>query len=544
MHFSFFYKVHKCSKVIYDIFSTYTIFNILLLICIPFISSYLNLHVQRLFNKDAEHILYCMAFKVIYDYISFFVQSDVTYKQVRKISEHLILRMHLQKNHCGVSIPGVNQKQYKDISDESYKIRDFIVVLPMMWSSIVSFGISIYNMNTQSEYPLRTIFALLCIKMCIVLTYLSDASVYEKTKPNPNLITQFRDSNYVKYKISMGCKMDIDFEKNKKLKMDKQHIIQKYVIVFVNLMVTYISLNGKDISQLHAFSNISWMLGSLADNMKSLQYYEFVSEFIKLSKTFEKYKLESKLESKEVKKTSKTQINIDIDKIDFVKASFGYYSDDLTMNPIYIKKIKNLTFSFRKGVFYYLEATNGIGKSTLLKMFTLNLIQGNVFFGSLNRKLLSFEEINSSVFHVVQSSEYSPKFSTSEVKAYKGIDPLLEKQLGLSELLDKDSVEMSGGQKQKLIILMALLSNATVILFDEILSEISSEDTVEVPEGGGWLNRVVTTIINWPGRQNKIIILVGHGLLDLIPNSPEKKLVKLNFHKTSHKTMLIEKHKC
>jgi hypothetical protein len=53
--------------------------------------------------------------------------------------------------------------------------------------------------------------------MCVLLTYISDTSLYEKTKPNQKSITKFNDANYVKMKISMGCYMDTEFEINKKL---------------------------------------------------------------------------------------------------------------------------------------------------------------------------------------------------------------------------------------------------------------------------------------------------------------------------------------
>lgn len=360
------------------------------------------------------------------------------------------------------------------------------------------------------------------------MTYFTDSSAYEKTKPNPKSITRFSDSNYVKMKLSMGCMMDTKFENNKKIKIDKQHTIQKYVICIINLIVTYISLIGKDISHLHAFNNISWMIGSLADNLKSLQYYEFVSEFIILCKTLEKHKLQC----------GKTIIG-NIDKVDFVNASFGYYLNDLNINPNYVNKIFNLTCSFERGILYYLEAPNGIGKSTLLRMFTSNLHSGDVFFGSINRKYLSFEDISSSVFHIVQASEYTPKFTMDEIKAYKGRDRWLEKQLGLTELLDKDTVEMSGGQKKRIFIYILLISNALVLLLDEILSELSIEETPEVIEGGGWLNRVINTIICWSGRQNKIMILVGHGLNDLIPKN--KQVVKLKLENTLEQTMLISR---
>lgn len=73
---------------------------------------------------------------------------------------------------------------------------------------------------------------------------------------------------------------------------------------------------------------------------------------------------------------------------------------------------------------------------------------------------------------------------------------------------------MSGGQKKRMLLHMLLTAPTSVLLLDEILSELSTED---VSEGGGWLSRAVNTIVQWPGRENKFIIIVGHGLRGLMP---------------------------
>lgn len=269
-----------------------------------------------------------------------------------------------------------------------------------------------------------------------------------------------------------------------------------------------ISLISGNKGQLHAFNKISWMLGSLADNLKSLLYYEYVEEFLTLTKCFENHRLYSEKE---------IPIGM-IDKVVFQNVSFGYYSDDLTKNPQQIQKINKLSFVLEKGIFYCLKSPNGTRKSTFLKSLSSNLFDGDIYFGNTNKKNLSFEDVNSNIFHIVQATEYTPKFNSDEIKDYIGRDIWLEKQLGLSELLEKDTVELSGGQKKRLFIYIALTSSAPILLLDEILSELDTEDTKEVPEGGGWLTRVINTLVDWKGRKNKIVILVYHGNDEIIPS--------------------------
>jgi ABC-type cobalamin/Fe3+-siderophores transport system ATPase subunit len=184
-----------------------------------------------------------------------------------------------------------------------------------------------------------------------------------------------------------------------------------------------------------------------------------------------------------------------------------------------------------------LEAPNGIGKSTLLRMFTSNLFAGDVYFGSTNRNNLSFEDVISNVFHIVQASEYTPKFSKEEIMACKGRDEWLEERLGLKELFDKDTVEMSGGQKKRMFIYIVLTSKSSILLLDEILSELSTEDTPDVPEGGGWLSRVINTLAEY-NNHNKIIIMVGHGLLELIPK--KEHIINLKLENNNH-TELVQR---
>lgn len=516
-----------CSNTILQTLFLFSKSRIAGLILIPFITGVLNIYVNELLEEETDNIIKCIIFNLIYNYISWIVQRDILFSQARIMHEKLLQKLYISKLKCGVSIPGINQKHHQDLTENSSKLRDFLMVVPILWVTIINFSINIYMMKVSSDLPMRTIYSLLCLLLCILLTLLTDPSVYERTKPSTTTITKFNDTQYVKIKMSMGCNLDKKFEKNKQKKMIKQHKYQQYAILFLDIIITYISIRNGNIGQLRSFRSISWMIGCLSDNIKSLQYYTYMIQFISLLKCMTTYKLECEINT--------TPIH-NINEVSFNNASFGYYSDDLTKNPSYIQKITNLTYTFKKGILYYLEAPNGIGKSTILRMFLLNLYNGDVFFGNINRKNLSFNDIYNSIFHVVQASEYTPKFSKKEIKALKGKDTWLEDKLGLNELFNKDTVEMSGGQKKRILLYILLTSPSPILLLDEILSELSTENIPEVPEGGGWLTRVLNTLIEWPNRQNKIIILVGHGLRPLIPKN--ENVLQLNIENTDTKTIL------
>ena len=519
---------YSCLYMIYKSLILLDIIPLIGFILIPIISSLMNIHINSLLTKSDVDIIMCLIYKLIYDYINMIVINTVTYRQIRIMSETLKLKLEMATVQCGAPIPGINQKQLKDLMLDTSKLRDFLFIIPIFWNSFVSFTISIYFMDNYNGYPIRFMFIIFCIIMISILSYLTDLSLYEKTKPNSKSITKFDDSSYVKTKLSMGCKLDTDFEINKTKLIEVQQNKQKYVVLITNLIITFISLVNKNIGQIHSFSSISWMLGCLADNLKSLKYYTYYEEFTNLIECFERHKLYT---------TNKVPIGL-IDSVKFVNASFGYYDDLYQSNMT--QKIFKLNYQFHCNKFYYLEAPNGIGKSTLLRMFTSNLFAGDIYFGSINRNNLAFEDIISNVFHIVQASEYTPKFSKDEIMACKNRNKWLEERLGLKDLFDKDTVEMSGGQKKRMFIYIVLTSKASILLLDEILSELSTEDTPDVPEGGGWLSRVINTLAEYKNH-NKIIIMVGHGLLDLIPKRKHIINLKLKNNNHNNDTELVQR---
>lgn len=521
-----------CLKTCLQILKLFPIHILIGIIIIPIISAYLNLYVHYLLEEEKNNIFKCICFITVFDIISNIIQNNLLYQQVGHLSEILRLRIYSANLYCSVPLPGKNQKQYKDLLDDHYKVRDFIFIVPLIWSSIVRFGISIRNMKTNSTYPIRMFFTIFCIGMCGLLTNFTDQSLYEKAKPNPSTIINLTDSRNVKIKVSLGGSIDKNYFIRKRLQIESQDNWQKYIILFVNLVFSYISIKSENISQYHAFTNISWLIAHLADNIKSLKYYTFIQEFIMFCECLESYQIKGisidKIDSDDIIKS--------IRSVTFKNTTFGYYTPDLTNNPEYIKKIINFSYQFNQGIFYYLEAPNGIGKSTLLKMFVSELMEGDIYFNSTNRNKLSWDFINRMVYHMVQASEYTPTFTKEEINISKGKDPWLENKLGLNELFDKSSVEMSGGQKKRMFLYMCLVSSAQIILLDEILSELSTEPTNEVPEGGGWLTRVINTLVKWKGLEQKIIILVGHGLIDLIPNN--NNITKLKLFNNENQTLL------
>jgi ABC-type cobalamin/Fe3+-siderophores transport system ATPase subunit len=183
---------------------------------------------------------------------------------------------------------------------------------------------------------------------------------------------------------------------------------------------------------------------------------------------------------------------------------------------------------------YYIESENKSGKTSLLRMFSMNLMAGEIAFDTLNRKNVSFENLRENIFHIVQSSEDNDKFTRKELEYLSGKDLWLEKHLKLENILHKGTEELNGGSKKRLYLYMALISKCQILLLDEVLAELDvNEDETE-----GALIDTLKALTEWPGRKEKVILLIGHGLKKLIKNS--ESVQKLGIVQNEDETILVE----
>jgi len=510
----------KCIQIIIKIINKFTWYKLIGLLLIPFVSASLNIYVNYLLINKSDEIILCMICKGTLDWMTSIVQQSLFGVQVRNMFDQLKSQLQTANYKCGIVLPGSCISKYNDLLDNCHKLRDFLFVLPMLYTSIVNFFITIYMMKTgETNYPVRLFFTIFCICMCGTIAYLTDSSVYESTPPSSTSITKIRNAQYVRIKCSMGCVPDPEYENNKRMKREEQQNIQKYAILLINQIITYISLISKNVSQLHTFGNISWMIGCLADNIKSFQYYTYVDDFLNLLENLEKH-------------TYAFQDPVAIDLISvttvqLLNVSFGYWDDNLTT---YKTVINELTFCFKAGYVYHLESINGSGKTTLGKLWIGNII-GEILFGEINRKNISFTDICRLIFYVYQPSEYCPSFLKEEIERSSEKDKWLANELGVSTFFTKDMSTLSGGQKMRLLIYLALVSDSPIIWFDESLSEQSRGEN-------GFLEKVVNALLIYEERKNKIIIIVGHGLGELFSN--RQNVVNLKIDHIDGNTVLTQ----
>jgi iron complex transport system ATP-binding protein len=150
-----------------------------------------------------------------------------------------------------------------------------------------------------------------------------------------------------------------------------------------------------------------------------------------------------------------------------------------------IQALKNVTFSVREGEFAGILGPNGSGKTTLLRTIsrTLKPTVGTVFLDDINIYDMKSREVARNVAVVPQEAVVTFDFTALDI-VLMGRNPYIdrfgmesEEDLAIAksimkltntwDLADRPVNELSGGEKQLVIIARALTQEPSVLLLDE-----------------------------------------------------------------------------
>lgn len=164
-----------------------------------------------------------------------------------------------------------------------------------------------------------------------------------------------------------------------------------------------------------------------------------------------------------------------------------------------IEVLKGVNVRFWYKGFYALIGKSGSGKSTLLKIIAgLQFPTSGTY--SFNNETLDYDERKMSIFRntkigmVFQNYQLIERFTplenvsfpliirgidreTSEKKAYE-----LFKKFSLENKMTANVNDLSGGEKQRIAILRAMISNPQVYLLDEPTGALDNDNAIKVME--------------------------------------------------------------
>lgn len=186
------------------------------------------------------------------------------------------------------------------------------------------------------------------------------------------------------------------------------------------------------------------------------------------------------------------------------------YSVPIRKQPI----LKISSLSVEKGKCYFILGENGAGKSSLLSVLGGQLApnSGDLYWKGIRLKPLSERLVNGfdGIGLVKQEPELNP-FLRAEEELYKALRHLPDRQLAqkrkdlvrlchLKPLLDQKVGNLSGGEKRRLAIALALAQDAELLLLDEPFSDL------DYPNKTLFLGMLVEL----KQKQHTALVLVSH----------------------------------
>ncbi|NLK13712.1 MAG: metal ABC transporter ATP-binding protein [Spirochaetales bacterium] len=188
--------------------------------------------------------------------------------------------------------------------------------------------------------------------------------------------------------------------------------------------------------------------------------------------------------------------------LQFTDVSFAYPT---------LQILENASFHFHQGEFIALVGPNGSGKTTLLKLIlgleeaqkgTITLMGGRV------------KAMRPVIGYVPQHATYDPSFPISVIEVVmmglvdstrrlkkqeirnKAVEAL--KQVELEDLVDRPYSQLSGGQRRRVLVARALVSNPKMLILDEPTANMDKESEA----------RLYSTLERLKG--NTTILIVTH----------------------------------
>ena len=163
-----------------------------------------------------------------------------------------------------------------------------------------------------------------------------------------------------------------------------------------------------------------------------------------------------------------------------------------------VNVFSNLSFEVREGDFICIVGQNGAGKSTLIKTLLGSIKQskGEIIFHNLKRKFIGYmpqeSKVDKNFPASVSEIVYSGTFYGEEEG--KVVSECL-KELKISDLTKRHFADLSGGQRQKVLLARALAATSKLLILDEPSNNLDFKSKMELYDNLLKLNKKGITIL-------------------------------------------------
>ncbi|MBK3496230.1 phosphate ABC transporter ATP-binding protein [Viridibacillus sp. YIM B01967] len=186
------------------------------------------------------------------------------------------------------------------------------------------------------------------------------------------------------------------------------------------------------------------------------------------------------------------------------------------------KIIQNITGSFPKGKITTLVGPSGAGKTTLLKMCNglISPTAGEIFIHNELISTYNPVDLRRNVGMALQSApmikgtvyenlELPLKLQNKKLAETGAISYLGDVGLDRS-FLNKNAVDLSGGQRQKVSIARTLVNQSEILLLDEITSALDRASVKEIEELIVKINNKYNVTMIWITHNLEQALKIGH----------------------------------
>lgn len=224
--------------------------------------------------------------------------------------------------------------------------------------------------------------------------------------------------------------------------------------------------------------------------------------------------------------------------------------------------LRNLNIAIESNTINILLGLNGSGKTTLIKLVVglLNTTKERIFINGKDITTLSASALSKLIAYVPQDISSDNDFSVLDylsfgrmntIKFYaspKKVDfekvTAIAKELNIEQLLDKKMNELSGGQRQLVVIARAVVQDSEIVIMDEPTSSIDYQYLNIVIKYLEVLKKCGKTILlschnpSMPLLLNSNVIVLEQGTM--LMHGLARRLLTLETMKKIYKCELIE----
>lgn len=456
-----------------------------------------SFYLSSLYNqKNNYHIVLFLfllfsVFKIITDYIRNSIVFDFDNNFDSKLTNNIykkILSLPLKYHH---SRPvGDIMSRVNDLSSikEFINFVSFSLITDFLFVIIIFIIIFFIN---------KLLFLLLII---FALTYMFVYLFFRDKIYSMSLILKEKNSEVNSYLIESILGIDtiknFNIEKERKLRFKSKYnnllklnvkynkfilsieLFQNFIMTISNVFILFVGIKLVN-KGLLLFSNliiINSLLIYFFISLKNIIYFDRILIDSKNSYN----RLEDLLDEEE-DNNNKSNFNFN-NNIEFKNVAYSYDSYNI---------FENLSFNIDKGDFVFVKGDSGVGKSTLFKILTkqINDYKGKVIIDNTNIKNLSLNDIRNNICFVSQNEIIFTDTILNNITLFKevakkelekviritGIDKFLkEKNISLNFFLEENGHNISGGERQRILLARALLQNKKILILDETTNGIDT----------------------------------------------------------------------